>query len=568
MNRRQLLGLLGLAFTASACSDAASLVTASPAEAPSFVTVVNGPGDDTQAIQAAVNLGGNVYLPAGQWTVSGTIEVGSNTRIYGDGRSLSVITTTNTNPEHMIFLTREGRKNVTIENLGFVGPGVFHQFAFRVKAADSIVFQNNSAEKIGLLATTPNHPDPNNIGADLTGKLATNLKVLNNIGVGPCGRLYRTDKNCHEVGADRFEGIFMHYAQGVEVRGNTLSRYTSGIQWWGGNAELTPNRKRWAGDMTISNNNVNHTINGIWGSMGFNIDVIGNDVNHCTDVCLDDEGGYDVLFYENHARFGRYVLATFHRSQQAQFVWNYAEQNGTYIDQNLIPRTTCAPGFPANGEPCHVLFRLANGLKMDSVDVRMHNNTFEWKGVTGAGKIYKEYSAYVQFANNTLKNVVVDFDMFNQPGMVPMGDMGGVQITGNSLTFDRCLPSGQAAIRAGDNHWKANTQAWPVNGTFHLEIGGNTIRSTVWQSGYGIQVRQTSNSNAPVNSYIHRNDVRDFGRVLSWPRSIYGEGGGWHHHFNVQFNQTSRPVLISNTSNVLLHQNTTVGNTYTNGVCA
>ena len=56
-----------------------------------FGAVGNGVHDDTEAIQAALDKTGAVFLPQGNYLISGTLGVSSNTRVFGAGKDLTKI---------------------------------------------------------------------------------------------------------------------------------------------------------------------------------------------------------------------------------------------------------------------------------------------------------------------------------------------------------------------------------------------------------------------------------------------------------------------------------------------
>ena len=50
-----------------------------------FGAVGDGIADDTDAIQAALDMGGEVYIPTGRYKITRTLFIGSNTSVFGDG---------------------------------------------------------------------------------------------------------------------------------------------------------------------------------------------------------------------------------------------------------------------------------------------------------------------------------------------------------------------------------------------------------------------------------------------------------------------------------------------------
>jgi parallel beta-helix repeat protein len=111
--------------------------------------------------------------------------------------------------------------------------------------------------------------------------------------------------------------IALAFTWGGVVQGNTIVGFHSGVEWWGGDANLkrdgAASNPRKTGNITISNNSVTKTgAGGIWGSMGSGVTVSGNTVDTCGDVCLDSEGSEHVAFTGNIVKDGRNgAVATF-----------------------------------------------------------------------------------------------------------------------------------------------------------------------------------------------------------------------------------------------------------------
>jgi hypothetical protein len=97
-----------------------------------FGAVGDGVANDTAAIQAALSLGGSVYIPEGLYIVDGLF-VPSNTKVTGAGIDLTIIKLSDTSPyfAHAITnsnntgssLTNTGNTNITISDMTVDGNG-------------------------------------------------------------------------------------------------------------------------------------------------------------------------------------------------------------------------------------------------------------------------------------------------------------------------------------------------------------------------------------------------------------------------------------------------------------
>jgi hypothetical protein len=95
-----------------------------------YGAVGDGVADDRASIQAALNAGSVVYVPAGTYAVGSELKISSNTRIYGDGKYVSVLKLADGGARASNVLTNTGNtreyhteadRNITIEHLGFDG---------------------------------------------------------------------------------------------------------------------------------------------------------------------------------------------------------------------------------------------------------------------------------------------------------------------------------------------------------------------------------------------------------------------------------------------------------------
>jgi hypothetical protein len=393
-------------------------------------------GDDTQAFQAAVNAARNVYVPACDFHITSPVNVPTDTRIHGDGAASRLIASA---PGMYAILDAVGPNDgavydVVVEWLGFQGSNEPWHHAFRARWGQRIRFSDNVVRNTGI------------------------MNVDNSDGV----EVLRNDGSAAIVGG--LHGVDLNFARNVTVRGNTVSYYEAGIQWWGGQADPAEpgfSRVKLTGGHQIENNTVTHTSAGIWGGNGEHITVSFNNVQICADVCLDAEGSDDVQFVENTAKYaGTSVLASFFYSTNILFANNTVEQDG------VAHGTHSAAAHLSN--PWHNMFALYSRYEDPSdISTVLRGNLFTYvPNGGGVGLVQKESSRSIVIENNTMYNTVIDMAYNNG---------GTAQVAGNTLYFDYGI--GRPAIYVGSNH----------TGPYYAQQGeaivvNNTISSTVTQS--------------------------------------------------------------------------------------
>jgi hypothetical protein len=524
--------LIGALTAVSGCADGgADLVSPENLQGPSYAVVANAPGDDTEAIRSAINnaaaSGGLVYFPAlpngEEYIVTSTIGVPSGTTLYGDGPTLSKI---RVDHEGEAFQNSRG-SDIALKHLGFRSTGSDpSQWALGTYSSHNITVENVHATGLGILYSGTAAPTAPISDSDYS----TNVSVLNSTGTGKC----LTDfSNCPSTNDN--SGIVIAYTKHTRVTGNTFRYYTSGIQWHGGGyANYDPSgasHPRQVFDLWIEDNEVYDVYHGIWGSRGDSVIVHENTVARCLDVCLDAELSRNVRFTRNTARdAGNGVLAVFFWSEGIRFGYNTVSQTGNW-----------------NGS---LLFTNNTDSSPNGVSVWVHNNEFRWDKPSGYGKVEKAPTAFFGFSNNTLVNTVINFVIPDWQGGYTAWH-GGVQITGNTLYFDRYLGGSVPAIRAGMTTGHNDAAATPVNANWDLDIGGNDIRSTTLQNGYGIHVLQPSTS-SKVESWIYWNKVRNFSTSIHVQQtSVWNSGwGGYAPYFLISENGLSRGISQSGSVSV------------------
>lgn len=339
--------------------------------------------------------------------------------------------------------------------------------------------------------------------------------------------------------------IELGYVYGGEILRNNISRFNNGIAVYGGDA-TTLNTVYQASDVLIQGNTVDRVEGGILSFQSERINIFDNTVTNCSDTCLDVEGGYDVNFAGNTAKYGRhYVFSTFYNTQLAVFRQNRIYKGDTYADQNgnshqvvtdQLFHTATAP-FGAH----------------NIITVAIFDNDLIWEGSAFSlfGKVTKTHTRKFVFSNNRLTNVAIDLKDPSVGGVYG----GAVDIRGNTLTFTRSL-GGQPGIRVGSNNDPnpagGNQSPQYIADPWHVIIAGNTFTSPAPQhQGDGITVDQTCD--CTVNTLIEQNQVRGF------PVSIRVVGGALHH-YAVVFNGTSGSITDQQAANKNVHSNYAISN--------
>ena len=457
------------------------------------------------AIDAAQQAAGTVEFPQGTYPVTSTVSLRSGTRLVGVGAG-SVISYSG--PRYALlaqgtpwaFVT-----GITVDSLAFQGTGSEQQTALRVVNGGDVTVRWNNVRRIGLVES-----DIEGVSSPTRANLNYNFTVTGNWGDGERPQF---------TGAPNLWGVYLAKIHTVTVSHNQFYNYRVGIQWWGNDAGVERNGQyhtlpRLAQDWTVEYNTVVTNQEGIWGSMGQNIMVRGNYVENCVDVCLDDEGGINVKFHNNEARYaGQYVLAVFDFAQGAEFVGNHVYQDGRtwppFADQGYHPGVRLFGNVNPNQAPADI-----------SITVR--DNHFYYTG-GGVGRVVKGAAKRLDFNNNTLSNTVID--------MAP-NNGGSLQVAYNQLSFSQGT-SGEYAILTGGNHGEWGSPAATIDGTHHLVVANNTVTSTELLSGQ-TAIHATQWSGNPVKSWLHHNTIRNFDAAVST------QGSGGAHVFTVQSNSLYR----------------------------
>ena len=67
------------------------MIEGAPNNVRDFGAKGDGTTDDSTAIQAALDLKGQVYIPSGTYLINTTLKIKSNTKLYGDGIEATIL---------------------------------------------------------------------------------------------------------------------------------------------------------------------------------------------------------------------------------------------------------------------------------------------------------------------------------------------------------------------------------------------------------------------------------------------------------------------------------------------
>lgn len=453
INRRHLLGVAGaagsalaatglIASPARAVTARASSTTASPVSVRSFGAVGDGIADDTQAIRRAIeampDAGGTVFFPAGTYRVTATITLRSRLTLIGDHATLRLDIPAPTST--FALLLAEGCEDIRLERLHFAFI-TSRMWSLQVRRCARITIADCSTAGGHLF--TASGPVPQN----LPSPQVTADDINHDIVIERC-RLVGLSDYSNPDGA-----ITVRYTDRFRLSDNTISGYSHGIQWWGGDAAIEKdgavgNERKASHGVIVGNTVTAVRKGGIWGSMGRQITVTGNVVDTVGDVGIDFEGCFQCTATGNTVVDARYAaLAIFFNNRDIVFAGNTVLAT--------VPLTDW-------------MFWVANGGNSpDNRSVSLVGNAF----LDQSGKIGRVGGSYVesiQFADNNLRNVRIEFTM------------RGFQhsVTDNQLLFDVAAGTAFDACHVGGDRNNGVTK-----------VLGNTVRSLVAQPADSCAIR-------------------------------------------------------------------------------
>ncbi|MTD17198.1 hypothetical protein GIS00_25005 [Nakamurella sp. YIM 132087] len=477
----------GATTIAAPAAPAAAAPTGLPLVVTAYGAKGDGVSDDTAAVRAAIAAvpaaGGTVFFPAGTYLIGETISLRSRLTLVGD-RATLVLNRAPTTSSQTLLLA-ENVEDVTVRNLGFRFP-TSRMWSVLVRRGRRIAIRECRADGghlVTVMGPIPQDlPSPQVTAADIN----TDIVVEDNVLAG-----VRDFQN-------RDGAITVRYTDRFRVSGNSITGYSHGVQWWGGDSAIEKdgavgNERKVKHGVVSGNTVVGVNKGGIWGSMGTQIAVTGNVVDTAGDVGIDFEGCFQCTATGNTVVDARYAgLAIFFNNRDIVFAGNTVLAT--------VPLTEW-------------MFWVANGGNSpDNRSVSLVGNSF----LDQSGKIGKVGGSYVesvQFADNNLRNVRIELTMrgfahsvtdnqlfFDLTATAPFdachvgGDRndGTTKVIGNSVRSLVTQPAGSTAIRV--------SQADPDHGTRSL------VQSNI-TAGFPTDVLAYTNS--PNAALRHRFVVKD-----------------------------------------------------------
>lgn len=432
---------------------------------PNAYNVVNYGADPTNvassttafaaAITAATAGGGVVFIPTGTFKVScGTLTVPSNVAIVGSGRG-SVIAVPSGSTGFLFSTT--STTNVSFDYFKVTSA---NDATFVVKASTVTILSVSRIYAVGpvLLSTTTTAGD---VYANVNdGNSNFDITVKDNVGQAVA----------HAVNTNSF--IELQWVQRGIVSGNLIrgiDDYYNGIWWWGGDANFAVDgalaNARKTKNLLIENNEVYNVQSGIAGSMGQNIQVVGNEVRVCVDVGIDCEGCFESTVVGNAS-------------------WDATNGALTIFFGN---RNMMAVGNTLGNTASNVVFQIFNSNvdNLSSDGLTLRDNTFI--SLSGLGA--------VSDASGPCGNTIVEDNTFINTNVTFNNNSAGVTIRNNRFHYTATLAA----------HSTINLYCLSANETTNT-IQGNTVMCEAAQNAATIFINLLSNDfNLPVTYVVEEN---------------------------------------------------------------
>ena len=279
-------------------------------------------------------------------------------------------------------------------------------------------------------------------------------------------------------------GIFLLYCSDVRVVDNKLAGYTSGVQYWGGdaNSQGVRTNARKCKRVWMSRNRATGAYGGgLWGSMGEDILIVDNYVSGNGDIGIDFEGS-------NRCRASR---NTVHDSFVANYGTFFLCQDVTF-DNNTSTATspsTCAALFIVKNATSDASKATGNGT------ITISNNTVSYGTGVSFG-VFAEACEHLIVTGNKMRNCKV----WNA-----IANTHNITITHNVLRWDAAAAAAFTAVEVGGN--TQQTDAFPPVVTIS---DNRMISEAVHPVGsIGIYSNQADVNSSPVVE-IHRNHIYGF----------------------------------------------------------
>lgn len=443
----------------------------------SFGALLDGHADDTAAMLRAVESGARVLLvpKTGDGALRLTKEIpirrpitilgdaaGSVIRWEGKGKIAFSVRPPGDEPTEFVG-------GIRFDSLVFERPEALPLFAHAVRCANvrnisvtrcrtarmSLLFVNHRRPELKLYK--PRKAPPNEDPAVLAGFSATSVDDLNE-------DIFVYD---NDVDAAAYMGdvVRFQFARRIAAVGNK-GNYAR-VSWWGGGAKHDQGGNaeflRRAQDAYISGNEFFGANGGVYGNNGRNILVSHNKISYMTDVGVDFEGCTDCVAHHNLVtNVGNFCYVTFYVAKNILFHDNIGIQDGGGKDLHLRFGEGSRYGA-MNGNTFFALRSAGFGGVPDVIDVRVVDNTFQWKGDQGLGRCQGSFFNSVELTGNIFDNVTCNLSYgktdrliirdnritarqaADKPTALVTGSAKETRIVDNTITSEVVQPEGSTA---------------------------------------------------------------------------------------------------------------------------
>lgn len=444
---------------------------------------------DWCAIQAAINTGATVKLSAGRFRINETLNLRSNSEIYGDGPDSRLIWSGRKREDVFSMFHAENVTGIRLRNFAVLDhSGSCGGYVFAGNNVVDVSVGKVVAKGMAIAAFRPSVEAADRYDRVVMDAADTRFNGSADLHVAEC---VATDI---ATSADPRAAVLFRYCVGWSVTNCKFSDIPFGVQWWGGDSDpgrdgiLTNARKCMRG--VVTNVEVTRCIAGMWGSMGTDITVSLCEVDTASDVGIDFEGCANCLASQNRVKNctnGNFTI--FWLNVGISFIDNTSQQSRS--------------DFP------HLrVYNASQSIKNRSLLVK--SNRFSTEGTIGVIDTASGCIEKLEFVGNELVDTKVEFvannlryvDVIDNTivfSVAASGSFYGIQvgqlhnggrcvIRGNSISSKVTQPKGSSTIYAWSDDYNSDT--W-------FQIAGN--RTT----GFPIDlVTDNKSTNPGTTSYF------------------------------------------------------------------
>lgn len=454
--------------------------------------------DNRAAIQKALDHGDSVYFPAGIYKIRGTLNVSSNSTLFGPGTLLMDTAASRA------ILKVENQNNVVINGLTLDG--------------QSSIVPVSEKNQRGIMHVSKS-----------TNVTMQNLNVKNayDFGIAVIESFYTTVSGC-SVTAFGNMGIYVAFSHNINILSNKMDggQYTNssknlhGVEIWGGSDSALTHG---ASNITVDRNTVRNVgQGGLWCSATDSITFTNNNVAYCGDVGIDAEFSNQVVIAQdtvsNCINGG---ITTFYGSKNVQILHNIVTQGIGFGEAVYIHGS-----HQSSQRSSGITIR---GNKLSTQDTMtpviytelgwLSNSTIDSNTITAAASA----GMLLRGANylTVTQNQVTVGTANSKSAAIGIGFEGGSNSTIENNTivsnYDISPPITASTNKGGIHlYWVDGTYNCTNNHVANNKIKGfsASINDNCWQN--------VSQGNSPSNNYIGYNSVNTIYRrnLPSWQGTI------------------------------------------------